>query len=130
MNTQEIQLQFWTALQNSNPQLFAGTPHGNQYFDLVDRKLLPLKIRLDIYCLERDYTEKGYLTICIMLADNKARSLHEAFPTLEGFASEDADNRLYILRNRDSACHVGESVNEQAIRWFTENVQKIKDILH
>lgn len=129
MGTSEIQMQFWTALQESNPTLFAGTPQRRQFFDILDRDLLPLKIRLDIYCLERDYSRKGYLTVCIMLAVDKANALYSAFPSLEGYVSKDGDNRLYILRNSDSDYLIGEDVNEKSIKWFTDTVQKMKEIL-
>jgi len=121
-------MQFWTALQKSNPALFNGTPQGRHYFDIVDKDLLPLKIRLDIYCLEKDYSRKGYLTVCIMLAADKANSLNSAFPSLEGYVSKDGDNRLYILRNSDRECLIGEDINQKSIKWFTDTVQKINEI--
>lgn len=129
MTTKEKHLAFWTALKTKDETLFAGTPSNAQYYNVVNGTIFPLKIRLDVYCRKKDYESKGYLTICVMLSDDKASKLRDAFPSITNYTSEDRDGRIFILRNREVPCVSGDKVNEEAKQWFVENVQKINEIL-
>lgn len=131
MTIREKQLTFWKALKDSDKDkiLFNGTPGERQFYDIVDNSILPLKLRLDIYLRKNDYTGKGYLTICIMLSDDKANALRRSFRNIENYNAKNKDNRLYIIKNAKTPCVIDEEVNPAAIQWFTDNVKKIKEIL-
>ena len=67
------QLRYWQELQESNPELFVGTPSGRHFFELNIEEIKPLKIRLDVYFAKRDYTQKGTQTVSIILPNQYKR---------------------------------------------------------
>jgi len=126
MTTKEKQLKFWTALKESDINLFSGTPSECQYYNIVNKDILPLKIRLDIYCCEEDYRDKGYLTVCVMLPEDKLQAISNATVN-EKCCVEQKISRFLWVSNRDCACLIGDNEKDwkNAIDWFSENVKNI-----
>jgi len=125
-----IQREFWTELKAFDEELFAGTPAGHQYYELVLPEMLPLKIRLDIYCRRQDYQRKGYLTIRVFLNKRASSSLHRIATQRNcvEFSSQFMD---LGFKNTDPSFLIEENrANwKKAIKWFHKNVQKIVKVL-
>jgi len=126
MTTKDKHIKFWTKLKESNESLFSGTPSECQYYNIVNNDILPIKIRLDIYCCEEDYRDKGYLTICVMLPEDKLEAIATAVEN-ENCLIEQKISRFLLISNRDISCLIGD--NEEgwgkAIEWFFANVNNI-----
>ncbi len=129
MTTQEKQLEFWKQLKKEDPTLFQGTPAGEHYYELVHPECFPFKIRLDIYFIERDYTEKGYVTIRILMPKNQLKKITDQFKgRKKRISAVEAD---IICRNYDETCYIGDDPKkwDNAKQWFRENVNSIVTLL-
>ena len=130
MTTKEKQIRFWTKLKESDQKLFDGTPGETQYYNIVNKEILPLKIRLDIYCCEEDYQSKGYLTICVMLPEDKMEVMSRSFAK-DDVRIDQKLSRFFWVSNHDKKCLIGDNEADwkNAIEWFTKNVQNITNVL-